>query len=56
MNRIAFLVVPAVGIALWLGAATFTITRLESMSKSTSQLKPKPALTNVSSPTLSAGR
>ncbi|MGV3622845.1 MAG: hypothetical protein ACO1OB_18650 [Archangium sp.] len=58
MNRIAFIVVPAFGIALWLGAATFTITHLESMSKSTSQLKskPKPAPTNVSSPMLSAGR
>lgn len=56
MNRIAFLLVPAVGVTLWLGAATFTITHLESMSKSTSQLESKPAPTNVSSPMLSAGR
>lgn len=58
MNRIAFIVVPAFGIALWLGAATFTITHLESMSKATSQLKSKPtsAPTNVSSSTLTASR
>jgi hypothetical protein len=39
MNRFTFIFVPVVGLSLWLGAAAFTITRLESMSKSVSHLK-----------------
>ena len=51
MQTLKFLALPVVALSLWLGAATFTITQLESMTRTTAKQK-----VASSAPMVTAGR
>ncbi|MDP2269195.1 MAG: hypothetical protein Q8N23_06425 [Archangium sp.] len=52
MQTLKFLALPVIALTLWLGAATFTLTQLESMTQTTATAKK----TVQSAPMVTAGR
>ena len=52
MQTLKFLALPVIALTLWLGAATFTLTQLESMTLTTAKAKQ----VVPSAPMVTAGR